>query len=160
MFDLADRPRAWIEVAWPGIKPGEDDALAEPVEHKIEMFVEIVDRDVMTELFPRMMGNEELPPPDELTIVTRIATDWRQVGSKKKLLNAGKEIPFNKKNAALLVKVPMFGPAFTSAYINACGGQVKLREGNSESLPSGGQAGEVTAAPGKTSSSGTVSDSA
>jgi hypothetical protein len=140
LFDLADRPRAWIEVSWPGLAPGDDDGLAQEIEHKIELKVEIVDRPEFKRLFPRMIGDEVSPEVDELDILMRLVSDWRQAGSKKKVLNKGKEVPFNRANCALLLRTPMFGNAFTTAYVGAVGGKAKLREGNSDGLQPGGQA--------------------
>lgn len=159
MFDLSDRPRAWIEIAWPAIKPGEEDGLAVEFEQKIELFVEILDRDEMKKLFPRLMGDDETPEPSEIEVVMRLASDWRQSGSKKKILDKGREVPFTRKNVEKLIKVPMFGPSFTAAYLAAVGGKVKLREGNSASSPSGGRADAEQAGTGTTSSVETANDS-
>lgn len=160
MFDIADRPRAWIEVVWPGIAAREIDGRAIEVENKIELFCEIVDRPDLKRLFPRLLGDEDAPLPDELDLFCELASDWRQAGgSQRKVLNNGKEVPFNRKNAALLLEKPMFGPAFTAAYMAAVGGRVRLREGNSESSPSGGRAGEEQAATTTTSSPATASGS-
>lgn len=140
LFDLADRPRAWIEVAWPAVMPDEGGGLAKEGEHKIELLVEIVDRDELARLFPQIIGDGTGASPTEVEIVTRLVSDWRQAGSQRKILDKGREVPFNKANAAKLIRVPMFGAAFTVAYIAAVGGKMKLREGNSSGLPGGGQA--------------------
>lgn len=159
LFDLSDRPMAWIEVAWPGIVAGEEDGFAQEIEHKIELFVEIVERDELKRLFPRLMGDNEAPLVSEIDIVMRLASDWRQAGSKRKILDKGKEVPFTKKHVEKLIKKPMFGPSFTTCYMAAVGGKVRVREGNSGGLQSGGQAGEAQAATTTTSSVGSASDS-
>lgn len=162
MFDILDRPLHWIPVKWPGLSQGEDEnALSTPVEHEIELRVELVDREEAKALFPVLFYDGPRPnewdvegiaeftakmdelrksAPAELELFKRLVKGWRKI-------KAGGRVPdFNDDNIGLLLKVPLFAPSFTEAYLDALRGRTAVREKNSESSPNNGRADEARAA--------------
>lgn len=133
VFDLLDRPLVWIEVRWPGLKPGPEGGLAEEVEHVIELQVEVVDRDRLIELFALEEG---MTPVDDLTAFRELVKDWR------KIVAAGNPLPFEEANIKRLLALPSFSTSLQAAYLGACAGKAKLREGNSEGSRVNGRAGD------------------
>lgn len=154
MFDLTDRPLHWIVVKWPGLSQDDtDDRLtSQPVEHAIELRVEIVDRAEAKDLFPAVF-DIGLPQPEEIVVFKRVVKDWRKVVSK------GVPVKMTEANIRKLLEVPMFGASFTAAYISALGGRVEIREKNSGGSPSNGQADDPELTT-KTPSTKTVDASA
>jgi len=159
LFDILDRPLHWITVKWPGLSQqgGDENALSVPVEHEVELRVELVDRDEVQDIFPKMFRGEDATVMDptvlakadeliaadpslardsaiEIAAFLRITKGWRKI-------KAGGRVPeFNVENVRLLLKVPMFGPAFTGAYVAALGGKAAIREGNLSDSPANGPA--------------------
>ena len=136
MFDLLDRPLHWLPFKWPGLAPDpeNENALSKPVEHEIELRVELVTKDELVELFPRMFGDEDKPVLPELEIFKRIVKGWR------KIKHGGRVPEFSDENISLLLQAPMFSASFATTYVAAVGGKVDIREGNSDGSPSGGRA--------------------
>lgn len=134
MFDLTDRPKVWIEVRWPGLAPNAIDGKAETVEHVVEVEVEFIDRDEMLSLFTADGNGILRTSPDAMQ---RVCTGWR------KLLDKGKPLDFNPENMRRMLNFPGFDAAFSLAYLAAWSGKTETREGNSDDLPPGGQAGEA-----------------
>ncbi|MBA2718523.1 MAG: hypothetical protein H0U52_04640 [Chloroflexi bacterium] len=149
MFDLLDRPLHWITVKWPGLAQGENESeLSQPAEHKVELRVELLDREEVQRYFPAAF---DLPddPPAELETFKRVVKEWRKV------VSGGRAVPMNDENIAILLKAPMLGAAFTEAYLKAIGGRVEVREKNSQGSPSNGRADDQQA-PTRTNSSETA----
>lgn len=152
MFDILDRPLHWIPVKWPGLAQGDsEDALSKPTEHEIELRVELVDREEIQTLFPALFGKDTAPPTD-MELFKRVVKGWRKIKAN------GRVPDFSDENIALLLKAPLFAPNFSTAYLDAMGGQTAIREGNSGGLPSGGQADAPNTAT-TTNSSGNADSS-
>jgi hypothetical protein len=153
MFDVLDRPLLWIPVRWSSLRPGgeDPDALAVPVEHEIEVRIEIKDTPDLAPLATPEPGKEM----QRLDALMTYATDWRKV------VSGGKPFPFNRENAdAFLRAAPAFFDRFHVAYLMAVVGRVETREGNSDASPSDGRAGEAeSGTTAKPSSNGTVAAS-
>jgi hypothetical protein len=154
-FDILAAPLHWIPVRFPVLRKveGDDEAVSVMAEEEIEVRVELVDRDEAAELFPKMFDKDQEPRLGEIALFLRLVKAWRKIKA------GGNPFPLNEENVARLLKVPMFGASFANAYIGALGGRIAIREGNSDGLPSGGQAVAPESAP-KVSSSATVADSA
>lgn len=135
MFDVLDRPKVWIPIYWPGLAPSDvEGEVAKVVEHRIDVLVELLDREPLIELFeldepgvnrpataPRTAAQERQRERD---VFTRLVSDWRRVFS------GGKPVPFNPENVDKMLKINNFPTAFTTAYLQACGGKVETRAGN------------------------------
>ena len=140
MFDLADKRMVWIPVRWPGVAAPDAEGVAQNVEHEIECFVELLDKDRLKEVF--YPERDEDDDPDEAEKLERdlgkfmaVVTDWRKVKS------GGASAPFNKDNARKILKVPMFASGFEESYIAAWSGQLEIREKNSDGSSATGSAG-------------------
>lgn len=134
MFDLLEKPLVWISVKFPGLaQEAEGEGTATLVEHRIELCVEIVPRDEFRALF---LNNLEAKgePAAEIDVFKRVVSGWRKIVADRK------PVPFTDDNIVRLLNVPGFATAFGTAYLQAWQGQVETREGNSDSLPAGGQA--------------------
>lgn len=147
MFDLLAKPLLWIPVIWDGLAPGEGEEVAQPIEHRIDVQVEILDRDAFTEWLrggtadagtAADADDEAFDPAaraaHELASFKAVASNWRKV------VAGGAALPFNDENVALMLRVPGFVPAFGQAYVKAFRGQAEERVGNSESSPNNGRA--------------------
>lgn len=146
MFDLLDRPLVWIPVKWPGLIQKEESAVAEAVEHEVEIQVEILDRDEMESWGERGSKGPVIPEgtapeaakalqaADGLAIFKEVAKAWRKIGA------GGKSLAFNDENIAKLLRVQGFGAAFGQAYVDAWNGRIATRSGNSEGSPKPGRA--------------------
>ncbi len=153
MFDLTDRPLHWIPVKWPGLAQDADESLtSQPVEHEIELRVELLDKEEAKDFFPAVFDLADRPIPEEADVFKRVVKAWRKVAS------AGRPVPMTDENIAVLLRVPMFGAAFTGAYISALGGQVEVREKNLKGSPSSGRAADPEQAT-KTASQKSVDSS-
>jgi hypothetical protein len=149
MFDLTARRLVWLPVTFKGMQ-SVGDALAEPVDHTIELQVDLVDLDEFGRLFVSPLDDEGNPRPDavppatpdrvkewnEINDVYRakaIVTDWRKVKSN------GSTLPFSTDALEKLMKVPNFNTAlFMNAYPTAYAGMKDTRLGNSEGSPVNG----------------------
>lgn len=167
-FDLTEARLVWIEVKWKGMR-SEGEGLAAPVDYEIELYVELVDRDRLAELFiPDTLTDEEILElarqgtaamtgrllAKEQATFKALVHDWRKV------LEGGKSVPMTPKRVARLLKVPNFGDAFHEDYMAAWKGQVKEREKNFGGSPENGRAAEPGAAgTAKASSSAIAADS-
>lgn len=131
-FDLTDAPLLWVPVTWPMLKPGPDDGIAIVEEARIDVLVEIVDRDELKAIFYAEDGAEQMSDFDGFK---RIVRDWRKV------MDGNSPVPFTDENIEKILRVPSFPNALQTAYLKACNGSVAVREGNSESSPPVGRAG-------------------
>lgn len=146
MFDLTDRPLHWISVKWPGLAQDDDANLtSQPTEHEVELRVELVDREEAKDLFPAVFDLDDRQQPEEMVVFKRIVKDWRKVVAR------GAVVKMTEANIGKMLRVPMFGAAFTNAYIAALGGRVEVREKNSNGSPSNGRAAGQKAATKATS---------
>jgi len=160
LFELVDRPRLWILVTWPGLAPGEGDAVAKPIEHEIEVLVELIDKEEFRTIYG--LADDGTPTGagwDGFDACKRLMSNWRKVTEK------GAPVPFTEARLEMLCRVPGFTSGFANAYSLAVNGQTLAREGNSDDLQAGGQAdglaGETSAAESrKANSNGTVGASA
>lgn len=131
-FDLLESPLLWIPVVWPTLIPGENDGIAVVSESRIDVLVEVVDREELQRIFFPEEGEPEI---SDLDGFKRIARDWR------KLVAGTSPVPFTDENMKKLLAVPSFPSAMQTAYLKACNGKVEVREGNSEGSPPVGRAG-------------------
>lgn len=127
-FDLLDAPLLWIPVIWPGLIQREEGAVAEVTEHRVEVQVEILDREAFGKWLVEIGRDAEDGSVDaaaELANVKAVVRNWRKV-------RAGKSVfAFNDDNLSKLINVPNFVTAFGAAYMNAWRGRAETREGNS-----------------------------
>jgi hypothetical protein len=139
-YELLDRPLLWIPVAWAGLVAGENDGIAQPVEHEIEVLVELVDKEQVRSVFGLAEdGRTVAEERDEFVVVKTLCSGWRRITYR------GSTLPFTDDNLRRVVYLPNFMGAFTLAYMSAVGGRVATRLGNSEGSQSGGRADEATA---------------
>ncbi len=142
MFDLSAKPVVWIPIYWPGLVPGDGEGeVAKMVEHRIDVQVEILDRDELETNFVFRANDDghliddndkvrtdaegkPLTPPSDYDAFKRVARDWRRVQ------NAGTSVPFTDDNIRLILKLPNFPTAFGAAYLKAVAGKVEIREKN------------------------------
>lgn len=132
MFDVLDRPKVWIPIYWPGLAPSDvEGEVAKAVEHRIDVLVELLDRDPLIDIFElsadennKVERTAEQERQREREIFNRLVFDWRRVFS------SGQPVPFNPENVDKMLKLNNFPMAFTTAYLQACGGKVETRAGN------------------------------
>lgn len=142
MFDLSAKPVVWIPIYWPGLAPSDQDGeVAKMVEHRIDVQVEILDRDELGETFVFITNDEgqlvdsegkvkidgdgkPRTPPNDYEAFKRVARDWRKV------VSGGVSVPFTDENIRAILKLPAFPQAFGAAYLNAIAGKVEIREKN------------------------------
>jgi hypothetical protein len=163
MFDLLDRPLVWIPVTWPALLSGENENdLAQPGEHTVELRVELVDAEEAIALFPPLFpqrDQEAAAKADDNPQLWAFKTFKRVVKEWRKISAGGKASPpMNDKNIRLLLKAPMFIAGFASAYMTALGGRAEVREKNSVGSPSDGRA--ETGSEAQTESNETANDGA
>jgi len=148
-FDLTAKRMVWIEVKFMGMR-SVGDQVAEPVEHKVRLHVELVDIPEFQRLFSAPVDRDGNPNPNaeppatperikewtEMRDVDRaqaLVTDWRGVKA------GGQTVPFSAENLAKLMRVPNFSQAFfRSAYPMAYSALKETRQGNSEGSPAAG----------------------
>lgn len=140
VFDLLDRPLMWIPVRWPGLKPGPDGGVAVPTEHEIEVEVELLDdKEEFTKVFglddPAQRKEGETDPTD-FDAFKRVVKNWRKLTANKI------PVEFTDENIRRVLRLPNFATSLQVAYLNALAGRVETREGNSESSPANGRAGD------------------
>jgi len=151
MFDLTAKRLVWIAVNFRGVK-SEGEAVAEAIEHTIEVRVELVDLDEFGRLFIDPRNEDGTPNTDAVPAATperleewdrmndtdraiAIVSDWRGVVSN------GKPVPFSVDALRLMMRVPNFAVGlFRVAYPKAYAGIKDTRQGNSESSPAVGAA--------------------
>lgn len=131
-FDLTETAILWIPVTWPTLKAGEDDEIATVTEARIDLLVEILDRDELKRIFFTDEDGEDVSDFDGFK---QIVKGWR------KLVSGKDPVPFDDVHIKKLLAVAAFNNAFQTAYLKACSGVVEVREGNSEGSPPVGRAG-------------------
>jgi len=139
MYDLLDRPLVFIPVEWPGLIATEDGG-AISTTHRVEIQVEILDRDEFTAWAAKGLLTPEgdARVAHELEVFREVAKGWRKIKS------AGRTPEFSDDNILALLRKPGFVSAFGPAYLKAFAGQVEVRTGNSAGSPEHGPAGEPT----------------
>jgi hypothetical protein len=150
MFDLAEKRLVWISVTWPGLA-SEGDKLAEPVEHKAEFQVELVDIDQFQFLFVSPIaedGTKHLWATDEAFAAwskgevndryraRELTSDWRGIASNRV------KVPYSPDAMNALMGKPNFSKAYFQAYMEAWNAIAETRAGNSEGSPETGSTGE------------------
>jgi hypothetical protein len=153
MFDLAEKRLAWIPVKWPGFASAGDD-VGRPVEHEVELRVELPDLDRFATLFMDPVAEDGTKLPnrtdadfdewkagkvDDDRRADELVVDWRKV------MNAGTPVPFTPEAMRKLLRVPNFSRSFFESYAAAYAGREKLRAGNSEGSLETGPSGEPAA---------------
>lgn len=137
MFDLLDRPLVFIPVKWPGLAQGPDGS-AVPIEHVVDIQVEILDQVAVNEWLVKGSKTQTAPAKQrahEIDTFRSVAKNWR--GLKNSPV-------FDDDNIAKLLVWPGFADAFGVAYLNAWNAKVETREGNSVGSPANGPAGGPT----------------
>jgi len=150
-FDLTAKRLIWIPVTFAGMA-SDNDANAEPIEHKVELQVELVDLDQFSRLFVSPLDDDGNPLPDAIPEATpeRIA-EWQQTNDTTRALALVKDwrgvksgqvtVPFSEAGLRQLMLVPNFAVAlFLRAYPTAYAGMKETRLGNSDSSPANGAA--------------------
>lgn len=153
MFDLSAKPCVWIPVYWPGLAASEEeDGLARMIEHRIDVQVELLDREELKEWFlfdlddnghiiddngnPKIKDGEPVLPPKDIDVFLHVVKNWRRVKS------GDQTVPFSAEKAAIILGQPSFPTAFGTAYLKAVAGKIETREKNSEGSPPAGRAGD------------------
>jgi hypothetical protein len=140
MFDLLSRPLVFIPVKWKGVAEGKEGE-AVPVEHAIDVQVEILDRvefDKWIDMNRKDGDTPDVDPAGELAIFKTVAKGWRKIRMN------GSTAQFTDDNIARMLRYPGFVGAFGEAYMETWAGRVAVREGNSDGSPANGPAGEPT----------------
>jgi hypothetical protein len=150
-FDLTAKRLVWIKVHFAGVV-SDGDAVAEPVEHSIDVRIELVNLDEFGRLFVSPLDDEGNPNPDAVPAPTperleewdkmndtdralAIINDWRGVVSN------GTPVPFSEEALRVMMRVPNFAVGlFRTAYPRAYAGLKDTRSGNSASSPANGAA--------------------
>lgn len=137
-FDLLDRPLLYIPVKWPGLGV-DDDGKAKPVEHSVEVQIELLDSDEANAWIDESSKEpEDVAARDAHSLASfkRVAKGWRGVKAGTRTAD------FSDDNIARMLRAPGFSYAFGTAYAEAMRGKVAIREGNSDGSPAPGPAGE------------------
>lgn len=150
MFDLAEKRLVWIPVTWPGLA-SDGDKLAEPVEHKAEFQVELVDLDRFQFLFLNPVAEDggKLPWANDEAFdawksgkvtdrfrAAELTADWRGIA------RGGVKVPYSAEAMSVLMGKPNFPAAYFAAYMLAYNAIKETRAGNSEGSPETGSTGE------------------
>lgn len=150
-FDLTAKRVIWIPVTFAGMSSVAD-AIAEPIEHKVELLVELVDLDEFSRLFVSPLDDDGNPRPDAIPPATpeRIA-EWETINDTTRALaivqdwrgvkDGPRNVPFTEAGLRSLMVVPNFAVGlFLRAYPTAYAGMKETRLGNSDSSPANGAA--------------------
>lgn len=155
-FDLTAKRLIWIPVTFAGMA-SKGGAIAEPIEHKVELLVDLVDLDEFGRLFVSPLDDDGNPRPDAIPPATperleewnkindtvralTIVKDWRGVKA------GGRKVPFSEDGLRSLMIVPNFAVGlFMRAYPTAYAGMKETRLGNSDSSPANGAASDDAA---------------
>jgi len=153
-FDLTAARLAWIEVTFASVA-SQGDALAERIEHTVELQVDLVDLDEFSRLFISPLDQDGNPKPDANPPATperleewaniddtaralAIVKDWRKVKS------GGVVVPYSDDAMRKMMRVPNFAAAlFLEAYPKAYAGISATRLGNSDGSPANGAASDL-----------------
>lgn len=150
-FNLTAKRLVWIPVKFAGMA-SQGEAIAEPVEHEVELLVDLVDLDEFSRLFVSPYDDDGNPRPDAIPEATpeRLA-EWEKINDTTRALSivqdwrgvkdGARTIPFTEDGLRSLMVVPNFAVAlFLRAYPTAYAGMKETRLGNSESSPANGAA--------------------
>ncbi len=137
-FDLSAKREAWITVRFNAVL-SEGDEDGEQVEKQVRLKVDFVDKTEFSELLvgPGEDADEAeklaFATRDDVDIVKRLVIGWA-------VKDKGQPAPFTDDNLRRLLEWPNFSAAFITEYAKAWGGQVEVREKNSDGSPANGSA--------------------